>query len=205
MDCSVPQFPVPPSPRVCSNSCPLSQWCYLTSAPCFSFCLQSFPASGSFPMSRLFATGGQCFGASAQITEQRGSIRSQTLRKGFHLFSELLALDDWSRKTKTHWIALLCWLYEERGRLSSVWIRASWMGPENQLLGPINSAETSQEEKDSCFQSLICDASNKVSKNRWKWKQTSTPDVTWFQRTSRLTHFSVPSSKSQQGRDVSQC
>ena len=43
------------SPGVCSNWCPLSQWCYLTissSAVPFSFCLQSFPAPGSFPMSR---------------------------------------------------------------------------------------------------------------------------------------------------------
>ena len=42
---------------VCSNSCPLSQWCYLTissSAAPFFFCLQSFPASGSFPVRRLF-------------------------------------------------------------------------------------------------------------------------------------------------------
>ena len=41
-----------PSPRVCSNSCPMSQWCYLTIssyATPFSFCFQSFPASGSFP------------------------------------------------------------------------------------------------------------------------------------------------------------
>ena len=46
-------FP-PLSPGVCSNSCPLSQWCYLTissSASPFSFCLQSFPASGYFPNS----------------------------------------------------------------------------------------------------------------------------------------------------------
>ena len=45
------------SPWVCSNSCSLSQWCYLTissSAAPFSFCLQSFPASGSFPMNQLF-------------------------------------------------------------------------------------------------------------------------------------------------------
>ena len=44
------------SPRVCSNSCPLSQWCHpaiSSSAALFSFCLQSFPASGSFPMSQL--------------------------------------------------------------------------------------------------------------------------------------------------------
>ena len=56
------------SPGVCSNSCPLNQWCYLTissSATPFSFCLQSFPASGSFPMSWLFELGGQTIGASA--------------------------------------------------------------------------------------------------------------------------------------------
>ena len=56
------------SPRVCSNSCPLSSWCYLTilssDHPPFSFCLQSFPASGSFPVSWLFTSGGQSIGAS---------------------------------------------------------------------------------------------------------------------------------------------
>ena len=58
------------SPRVCSNSCPLSLWCYLTissSATLFSFCLQSFPASGSFAMSPLFTSGGQSIGASASV------------------------------------------------------------------------------------------------------------------------------------------
>ena len=51
----------PLSPGVCSNSCPLSRWCYLTtssSATPFSFCLQSSPASESFPMSQLFTSGG---------------------------------------------------------------------------------------------------------------------------------------------------
>ena len=50
------------SPRVCSNSCPLSWWCHATissSVVPVSSCLQSFPASGSFPMSWLFASGGQ--------------------------------------------------------------------------------------------------------------------------------------------------
>ena len=59
------------SPRVCSNSCPLSEWCYLTissSATLFSFCLQSFPASGSFPVSQLSASGGQSIGASASAS-----------------------------------------------------------------------------------------------------------------------------------------
>ena len=56
------------SPGVCSNSCPLSQWCYPTISSFvvpFSPCPQSFPASGSFPMSRLFTSGGQSIGASA--------------------------------------------------------------------------------------------------------------------------------------------
>ena len=55
--------------RVFSNSCPLSWWWYLTissSATPF-FCLQSFPASGSFTMSWLFASGGQSIGASASV------------------------------------------------------------------------------------------------------------------------------------------
>ena len=55
------------SPGVCSDSYPLSQWCHLTilsSVIPFSSCLQSFSASGSFPMSRVFASGGQSMGAS---------------------------------------------------------------------------------------------------------------------------------------------
>ena len=56
------------SPWVCSNSCPQSQWCYLTissSAALFSSCLPSFPTSWSFPVNRLFTSGGQSIGASA--------------------------------------------------------------------------------------------------------------------------------------------
>ena len=57
----------PPSPGVCSNSCPLSHWCHPTisfSVILFS-CLQSFPARGSFPVSQLFASDGQSTGISA--------------------------------------------------------------------------------------------------------------------------------------------
>ena len=56
------------SPRVCSNSCPSSRWCHPTisfSIAPFSSCLQSFPASESFPMSWLFTSGDQSIGASA--------------------------------------------------------------------------------------------------------------------------------------------
>ena len=57
-----------PTPRVYSNSCPLSRWCHPTISssviPFFS-CLQSFPASGPFQMSQLFASGGQSIGVLA--------------------------------------------------------------------------------------------------------------------------------------------
>ena len=61
---------LPLSPGVCSNPCPLSCWCYLiisSSATPFSFCLHSFPVSGSFAMSLLFASGGQSTGALASV------------------------------------------------------------------------------------------------------------------------------------------
>ena len=56
-----------PTPRVYSNWCPLSWWCDPTISSSiipFSSCLQSFPASGSFPMSQLFASSGQRIGVS---------------------------------------------------------------------------------------------------------------------------------------------
>ena len=59
------------SPSVCSNSCPLNQWCHPTissSVIPFSSCLQFFLASGSFPNSLLSASGGQSTGASASAT-----------------------------------------------------------------------------------------------------------------------------------------
>ena len=66
------RFPCPPpSPGAYSNSCPLSWWCCPTisaSVAPFSSCLQSFPASGSFPMSQFFASGDQSIGASASAS-----------------------------------------------------------------------------------------------------------------------------------------
>ena len=65
------RFPCPSlSPAVCSNSCPSSQWCHpniSSSVIPFSSCLQFFPASGSFPMSQFFTSGGQSIGASASV------------------------------------------------------------------------------------------------------------------------------------------
>ena len=63
------RLPCPsPTPRACLNSCPSSWWCHLTISPSdipFSSCFQSFQASGSFPVSQLFASGGQSTEVSA--------------------------------------------------------------------------------------------------------------------------------------------
>jgi len=66
------KLPCPsPSPGACSNSCLLSRWCHPTtsssSAP-LSSCPQSFPASGSFPRSQFFTSGGQSIGVSASAS-----------------------------------------------------------------------------------------------------------------------------------------
>ena len=69
-DCSRPVCPSL-SPSVCSNSCPLSQWCHPTASSSttpFSFCLQSSPASGSFTMGPLFASSSWSTRASASAS-----------------------------------------------------------------------------------------------------------------------------------------
>ena len=80
-----------PTPGVYSNSCPLSRWCHPTISSFvipFSSRLQSFPASGSFPMSQLFASGGQSSGASASASVLPMNIQ------------------DWSPLGWTGWISL---------------------------------------------------------------------------------------------------
>ena len=66
------RLPCPsPFPGACSNSCPLSRWCHPTissSVVPFSSCLLSFLASGSFPMSWLFTSGGQSIEASDLVS-----------------------------------------------------------------------------------------------------------------------------------------
>ena len=60
-----------PTPRVYSNSCPLSQWCHPTissSVIPFSSCLQSFPTSGNFPTGKIFTLGGQSIRVSASAS-----------------------------------------------------------------------------------------------------------------------------------------
>ena len=66
------------TPRIYWNSCPLYQWCHptISSSVILFSCLQSFPASGSFPVSRLFASGGQSIGASASASYKYSGLTS---------------------------------------------------------------------------------------------------------------------------------
>ena len=90
------QHPRPPcpssSPGVHPNSCPSSRWCHpaiSSSVVPFSSCPQSLPASGCFPMSQLFASGGQSIGVSASASVL------------------LMNTQDWSPLGRTGWISLL--------------------------------------------------------------------------------------------------
>ena len=68
------------SPGLCSNSCPLSRWCYRTissSVVPSSSCPQSFPASEPFPLSQLFTSGGWRIGASASASV----LKNQLIKK----------------------------------------------------------------------------------------------------------------------------
>ena len=79
-----------PTPRVHPNPCPLSRWCHpaiSSSVVPFSSHLQSFPASGSFPMSQFFTSGGQNVGASASVLPMN--------------------IQDWFPLGWTDWISLL--------------------------------------------------------------------------------------------------
>ena len=73
------RLPCPsPTPEAGSNSCPSSRWCHptiLSSVFPFSSYLQSFPASGSFPMSQFFTPGGQSIEASASASDLPMNIR----------------------------------------------------------------------------------------------------------------------------------
>ena len=72
MDCSRPAYPCPsPTPGAYSNSRQSSWWCHPTissSISPFSFCFQSFPASGSFPVNQFFSSDGQSIGVSASTS-----------------------------------------------------------------------------------------------------------------------------------------
>ena len=110
------------SPGVCSSSCPLSQWYYLTISSFvipFSSCPQSFPASGSFPMSQLFVSGGQSIGVSASASvlpvniQDWFPLRLTGLISSSYLLEKAMAPHSSTLAWKIPWA-------EEPGRLQSM-------------------------------------------------------------------------------------
>ena len=101
---------------VCSNSCPLSHWCYPTVSPSvapFSSCPQSFPTSGSFLMSWLFTSGGQSIGAS-------GSVLPMSIQGWFPLgFTGWISLQ--SKGLSTVFSSTTIWKYQFFGTQASLW------------------------------------------------------------------------------------
>ena len=85
--------------RICSNSCPSSWWCHPTissSVAPFSSCPQSFPASESFPMSWLFASGGQSIGASIDKILFHKFMKLHQLHSFSVLYQDLITLLQYS-------------------------------------------------------------------------------------------------------------
>ena len=109
-----PRLPCPsPSHKVCLSSCPLHRWCHSaisSSDTLFSFCPQSFPASGTFPISQLFTSDDENTGVSASVSNEysglislkiewfnllavQGALRRLVLQQivtGYHLLSSVL-------------------------------------------------------------------------------------------------------------------
>ena len=120
-----------PTPGACSNSCPLSPWCHPTvpSSVVPFTCLQSFPASGSFPMSQFFPSGCQSIGVLASTSvlprniqdwfplgltgwislQSKGPSRvfSNTTVQKHQFFNAQLSL--WSNSHICTWLLDLCW------------------------------------------------------------------------------------------------
>ena len=97
-----------PTPRACSNSCPLSWWCHPTissSVVPFSSCSQSFPASGSFLKSQFFPSGGQSIGASASASVLSRNIHWNISLEVSLLFSAIFPFITGKSKSE---VAQLC-------------------------------------------------------------------------------------------------
>ena len=159
------RFLCPPlPPKVCSNSCPLSWWCYLTistSVVPFSSCFQSFQASRSFPVSWCFASGSQSIGASASASVFPMTVQLISFRiDWFDLLAvqgTLKSLRCWDHSpvpeavTLSHWPCagfralpgLMCRPVTEAALKESLILSLQWLQPWNEkMLAPWRKAMT---------------------------------------------------------------
>ena len=115
MDCSTRLPCLSPSPGVSSNSCPLSWSCHPTISVTFSYCFQSFPASGSFPMSRLFASDVQSIGTSASATVLPMNIQ------GWFLLGLTSLISFQSNRFSRIFFRTAVWQYQSFGAQPFLW------------------------------------------------------------------------------------
>ena len=130
------RLPCPsPSPRVCSNSCPSSWWCHptISSSVVSSSCLQSFPASGSFPMSQFFTSGGQSIRASASASVLPVNIQHWfplRLTGLLSLYQSIIDVDWWGRGAifmmMSHHFIELAFLWASVGYFLFPHLRPQW-------------------------------------------------------------------------------
>ena len=128
-----------PSPRVCPSSCPLNWWCHpsiSSSVALFSSCLQSFPASGSFPMSQFFTNCGQSSEASASA-----SVLPMNIQGWFPLgLTDLISL--LSNGLSRVFCCTTVWKHQFLGTQPSLWSSShirTWLpeSPYPWLYGPL--------------------------------------------------------------------
>ena len=102
----------PPSPRVYSNSCPLRQWCHptiSTSVAAFSSCPHSFPASRSFSMSWLFASGGQSIEISTSVSVLQWILMVDVFQDWL-VWSSCSPRDSQQSSPVRHFESISCWV-----------------------------------------------------------------------------------------------
>ena len=129
-----PRPPCPsPTPRVYSDACSLSRWCHPIISSFvgpFSFCPQSFPASGSFPRSQFFASGGQSIGVSALASVLAVNIQDWSSLGGTGRMSLLSCIPVFLKLAST--VELVGIKYISKGWMRSLWLGATsppWPAP----------------------------------------------------------------------------
>ena len=190
-----------PTPTACSNSCPSSQWCHpaiSSSVIPFSSCLQSFPESGSFPMSQFFISDGQSVGASASVLPmniqdwfplgltgsisllskgtleslQHYSLKASILRPSAFFMVQL----SYPYMTTGKTIALTRWIFL-RKKMSLLFnmlprlVIAFFPRSKHLLISWLQSPSRdfgAQENKELCYHSPLCLSAENSPRTKWK-------------------------------------
>ena len=176
------RLPCPsPTPGACSNSCPSSLWCHpiiSSSVIPFSSFFHSFPASGSFPRSQFFTSGGQIWNKkqiNLVLMVQASTIRQEKENKGWFVNPNLLATCDFSQ----HFF-----LDTSKQHFSKIFMSSKWKFLEFKRYYPFNLGASF-----SHIQLRVCElhvlhtlqsASTSGLQNTWCWRLPVSTDWTFI-------------------------